>query len=111
MPDPLATSKPAPRAAPATTTLAERIARSEELSREPHSGTPARHRRLFQLRPREPALLHGRLGRVQTPLDESARWLALERERGKTTGWLLIMRGRAFQPMVTRSLHSARAAG
>lgn len=53
--------------------------RWDELSREPHAGLLEWHRQLIRLRQREPALLDDRLEAVQTRLDESARWLAVER--------------------------------
>lgn len=51
----------------------------DELSREPHAGLFEWHRQLIALRHHEPALLDDRLEAVQTRLDESARWLAVER--------------------------------
>jgi maltooligosyltrehalose trehalohydrolase len=51
----------------------------DELSREPHAGLFEWHRQLIALRQHEPALLDDRLEAVQTRLDESARWLAVER--------------------------------
>jgi len=51
----------------------------EERSREPHAGLLAWHRRLIELRRGEPALMDGRLESVQTRLDESGGWLAVER--------------------------------
>jgi maltooligosyltrehalose trehalohydrolase len=51
----------------------------DELSRAPHAGLFEWHRQLIALRQHEPALLDDRLEAVQTRLDESARWLAVER--------------------------------
>jgi maltooligosyltrehalose trehalohydrolase len=51
----------------------------EELSRQPHADVFQWHRQLIKLRKSEPALMDGRLGRVETNFDETARWLTLSR--------------------------------
>jgi maltooligosyltrehalose trehalohydrolase len=50
-----------------------------EQNKEPHSGLLAWHRRLIQLRREIPALSDGRLDRVLTNFDESAKWLVVRR--------------------------------
>jgi maltooligosyltrehalose trehalohydrolase len=50
-----------------------------EQNKEPHSGLLAWHRRLIQLRREIPALSDGRLERVLTNFDESAKWFVVSR--------------------------------
>ena len=50
-----------------------------EQNKEPHSGLLAWHSRLIQLRREIPALSDGRLERVLTNFDESAKWLVVRR--------------------------------
>lgn len=52
-----------------------------EPARPPHADLLDWHRRLIQLRRREPDLADGRLDRVRTRLDETQRWLVVERGR------------------------------
>jgi maltooligosyltrehalose trehalohydrolase len=50
-----------------------------ELDNEPHTGLAAWYRRLIQLRREIPALSDGRLERVRTIFDESAKWFVVRR--------------------------------
>jgi maltooligosyltrehalose trehalohydrolase len=50
-----------------------------ELEREPHASLLAWHRRLIDLRRTWPALTDGRLDAVRVRVDETARWLAVDR--------------------------------
>jgi maltooligosyltrehalose trehalohydrolase len=50
-----------------------------EQNKEPHSGLLTWHRRLIQLRREIPALSDGRLERVRTTFDESAKWFVVRR--------------------------------
>ena len=50
-----------------------------ERNNEPHTGLAAWHHRLIQLRREIPALSDGRLERVRTTFDESAKWFVVKR--------------------------------
>ncbi len=50
-----------------------------EIGKEPHRSLLDWHRRLIQLRKNEPALTDGRLHRVKTNFDHSARWFVVSR--------------------------------
>lgn len=52
-----------------------------ELAQPSHAALLDWHRRLIQLRRREPDLADGRLDRVRTRFDEARRWLVVERGR------------------------------